>query len=200
MSGKISNIKSYYFQHTLLVLHEALAKNCSVDRGKHTWFYCSYVSSFLPTFCLLNSSCLTSNSIPIYTLMAEMKQWIHATASGYLSVSSLAHSHSVFSVKPHTLCSDCQGLTLPPLLISTVDTTYCNVVPNVCHKSNQFILCDISIQNFPIRGLGSIGGNVDEIEISTASLAQCPAQSHIHSSTSISREVNAGEGGDRGWT
>ena len=103
-----------------------------------------------------------------------------------------------FSAKPHTLWCYYHRVTLPPLLTSTVDTTHCNVVSNVCHKTNQFILCDIGIQNSP--SLGSIGGDVDEVEINATSLAQCPGQSHIHCSTSISREVNAGEGGDRGWT
>ena len=134
--------------------------------------------------CRLNSGWPTSNLL----------------ASGYLPASSLSDSHSVFSAKPHTLWCYYHGLTLPPLVTLTVDTTYCNVVPNVCHKTNQFTLCDIGIQRSSIWGLGSIGGNVDEIEISTASIAQCPAQSHIHSPASISREVNAGKSGDRGWT
>ena len=47
------------------------------------------------------------------------------------------------------------------------------------------MLCDTDVQNSPIWGLGSIGGNVDEVEISTVSTTQCPAYSHIHSSTDI---------------
>ena len=53
------------------------------------------------------------------------------------------------------------------------------------------------VQKSPIWGLGSIGGNIDEVEISTVSTTQCPAHSDIHSSTDIFREVNTGEGGDR---
>ena len=62
------------------------------------------------------------------------------------------------------------------------------------------MLCDTDVQNSPIWGLGSIGGNVDEVEISTVSTTQCPAYSHIHSSTDIFGEVNTGEGGGRGRT
>ena len=65
------------------------------------------------------------------------------------------------------------------------------------------MLCDTAIGDVhksPIWGLGSIGGNADEVEISTVSTTQCPAHSDIHSSTDIFREVNTGEGGDRGGT
>ena len=65
------------------------------------------------------------------------------------------------------------------------------------------MLCDIGsgdIQKSSIGGLWSIGGNVDEVEISTVSTTQCPAHSDIHSSTDISREVNTGKGGGRGGT
>ena len=65
------------------------------------------------------------------------------------------------------------------------------------------MLCDTGIgdvQKSPIWSLGSIGGNVDEVEISTVSTTQCPAHSDIHSSTDISREANKGEDGDRGRT
>ena len=34
------------------------------------------------------------------------------------------------------LRSDCQGLTLPPILTPTVDTTYCDVVFIACHESS----------------------------------------------------------------
>ena len=64
-------------------------------------------------------------------------------------------------------------------------------------------MCDIGIvdvQKSIIWGLGSIGGNADEVEISTVSITQCPIYSDIHSSIDISREVNTGEGGDRGGT
>ena len=94
-----------------------------------------------------------------------------------------------------TLRSNCQGLTLPSLLTATVDTTYCDVVLIACHETSQFKLCDTGIcdvQKSPIWGLRSIGGNVDEVEISTVSTTQCPAYSDIHSSTDISREVNTG--------
>ena len=65
------------------------------------------------------------------------------------------------------------------------------------------MLCDTGsgdVQKSPIWGLGSICGNVDEVEISTVSITQCPAQSDIHSSTNIFREVNTGEEGDTGGT
>jgi len=103
----------------------------------------------------------------------------------------------------HTLRFDCQGLTLTPLLTPTVDTTYCDVVLIDSHETSQFILCNIGsgdVQKSSIWSLGSISGNVDEVEISTFSTTQCPAHSDIHSSTDISREVNTGEGRDRGRT
>ena len=67
------------------------------------------------------------------------------------------------------------------------------------------MLCDTSsgdVQKSFIRGPGSIGGDADEVEISTISTTQCPAHGDIysHSSTDISREVNTGEGGDSGGT
>ena len=71
-----------------------------------------------------------------------------------------------------TLRSDCQGLTLPPLLTPTVSTIYCDIVLIACHETSQFMLCDTTsddVQKSPIRDLGSIGGNVDEVEISTVS-------------------------------
>ena len=61
------------------------------------------------------------------------------------------------------------------------------------------MLCDTGsgdIEKSTMWGLESIGGNVDEVEISTFSTTQCPAHSDIHSSTDISREANTGEGGD----
>ena len=57
------------------------------------------------------------------------------------------------------------------------------------------MLCDTGtsdVQNSPKRGLGSIGGNVDEVGISTVSTTQCPAHNDINSSTAIYREVNTG--------
>ena len=104
-----------------------------------------------------------------------------------------------------TLWSDCQGLTLPPHKTTTVHshTMYCNVVLVACHETSQLFLCDTGtgdVQKSPIWGLVSIGGNGDEVEISTVSTTQCPAHSEIHSSIDISREVNTGEGGDRGGT
>ena len=103
----------------------------------------------------------------------------------------------------YTLRSYCQGLTPIALQNPTVDTTYCDVVLIACHEASQFMLCDTGsgdVQKSPIWGLGSIGGNVDEVEISTASTTQCPAHSHIYSSTDISREINTGESSDRGGT
>ena len=72
-----------------------------------------------------------------------------------------------------------------------------------CDETSQFILCYTGIgdvQKSSIWGLGSIGGDVDEVEISTVSTTQCPAHSDIHSSIGIFREVNTGEDGDRGGT
>ena len=103
----------------------------------------------------------------------------------------------------NTLKSDCQGFTLPSFLTPTVDTTYCDVVLIACHETSQFILCDTGsgdVQKSPIWGLGSVGGNADEVEISTVSTTQCPAHSDIHSSTDISREVNRGQGRNRWGT
>ena len=56
----------------------------------------------------------------------------------------------------------------------------------------------IGVQNFVIWGLWSVGGNVDEVEISTVSTTQCPAHSNIHSSTDIFEKVNTGEIDSRG--
>ena len=56
------------------------------------------------------------------------------------------------------------------------------------------------VQKSSIWRLGSISGDVDEVEISTVSTTQCPAHSHIHNSTNVFRDVNTGEGGDRGGT
>ena len=76
-----------------------------------------------------------------------------------------------------TLRSDSQALTLLSLLTPTVDTTYCNVVLIVCHETSQFMLCDTAsgdVQKSPIWGLGSIGSDANEVEISTVSITQCP--------------------------
>ena len=65
------------------------------------------------------------------------------------------------------------------------------------------MLCDTAsgdVQKSPIWGLGSVGGDADQVEISTVSTTQCPAHSDIHSSTVIFREVNTGESGDRWGT
>ena len=64
------------------------------------------------------------------------------------------------------------------------------------------MLCDTGgdVQKSPIWRLGSIGGNADEVEISTVSTTQCPARSDIYSSTDIFREANTGKGGGRGGT
>ena len=56
------------------------------------------------------------------------------------------------------------------------------------------------VQKSLIWSLGSIGGNADEVEISTASTTQCPAHSDIQNSTDFFREVNTGDVGDRGGT
>ena len=109
----------------------------------------------------------------------------------------------IVSTAVHTLRPNCQRLTHTPFKIPTVDTTYCDVVLIACHETSQFILCDTTtgdVQKSPIWGLGSVGGDADEEEISTVSTTQCPAHSHIHSSTNIFREFSTGEGGDRGRT
>ena len=65
------------------------------------------------------------------------------------------------------------------------------------------MLCDTAsgdVQKSSIWGLGSVGGDVDEVEISTVSTTQCPAHSDIHSSTDISREFNTRESSDKGGT
>ena len=99
----------------------------------------------------------------------------------------------------HTLRSDCQGLTLPSLLIPTVDTMHCNVVFIVCMKTSQYMWqCDTGsgdVQKSTIWGLRSSGGNVDKIEISTVSTTECPVHGNIHNSTDIFREANTIEGG-----
>ena len=99
-----------------------------------------------------------------------------------------------------TLRSDCQRLALTSLLTPTVDTIYYDAVLIACYKTSQSMLCNTGsgdVQKSSIWALGSIGGNVDEVEISTVSTTQCPAHSDIHSSTDIFRKVNTREGGDR---
>ena len=52
----------------------------------------------------------------------------------------------------------------------------------------ELTLCDTTIgdvQKSMIWDLGCIGSNVNEVEISTISTTQCPAHSHIHTSTVI---------------
>ena len=89
-----------------------------------------------------------------------------------------------------------QGLTLIPLLTTGTGATYCDAILIAIHKTSQFVPCDIAssdVEKPPIRDLGSIGGNVDEVEISTVSTAQCPAHSHIDISIIMVREVMAGD-------
>ena len=103
----------------------------------------------------------------------------------------------------YTLKSDCQGFTLISLLTPTVDTTYCDGVLIACLKTSQFMLCNTGssdVKKSSIWGLRIVGGNVDEVEISTVSTTQCPAHSDIHSSTGIPRQANTGGDGDRGRT
>ena len=78
---------------------------------------------------------------------------------------------------------------------------HCDVVLIACHETSQFMLCDTGsgdVQKSSIWGLWSIGGDADEVEISTVSITQCPVHSDIHSSADIFRELNTGESGD-GW-
>ena len=96
--------------------------------------------------------------------------------------------------------SYCQGLTPIAFKIPTVDTSYCDTILIACHETSQCDTGSGDVQKSPIWGLGSIGGDADEVEISIVSTTQCPAHSDIHSSTEIFREVNTVEGGDRGGT
>ena len=123
-----------------------------------------------------------------------------AMISPTVNTVNMVHKLNSLQTVVYTLRSDCQRLALIPLLTPTVDTTYCDVVLIACHETSQFTLCHTGsgdVQKSSIWGLESIGGNVDEVEISTVSTTQCPAHSDIHSSTDIFREVNTGEGGDR---
>ena len=65
------------------------------------------------------------------------------------------------------------------------------------------MLCGASIhdvQQSPIWGLGSIGANADEEEISTVTSTQCPPHGDTYSSMDIFRKANTGEGGNRRGT
>ena len=148
----------------------------------------------------------TQNSIVHFSISSKvwMYHWIQLAF-----ILHFIHSHLTFQHAQNcklilislALRSDCQGFTLTPLLTSTVDTMYCDVVVIACHETSQFMLCNTGsgdVQKFPIWDLGSVGGNVDEVGISTVSTTQSPAHSDSHSSTDISRDVNTGEGGDRG--
>ena len=102
-----------------------------------------------------------------------------------------------------TLRINFQGLTLMSHKTTTVHcyTKYCNVVIITCHETSELTLCDTGIsdvQKSSIWGLGSISGNVDEVEISTVSTT--PAHSDTYSSTDSFNEVNTGKSGDRGRT
>ena len=65
------------------------------------------------------------------------------------------------------------------------------------------MLCDTGSGDFqksPIWGMGSNGGDGDEVKIDTVLTTLCPPHSGIYSSTDIFREFNTGEGRDRGGT
>ena len=65
------------------------------------------------------------------------------------------------------------------------------------------MLCDTGssdVQESSIWGLGIVGSDVDEVEISNVSITWCPVRSDTHSSNGVLREVNTGKGGDRGGT
>ena len=123
---------------------------------------------------------------------------------GPLDIPTRSKSNIIIAILLLALRSDHQGFTFTPLHTLTVDSMYCDVVLIVCQEASQFLLCDIAagcdVQNSPIWGLGRIGGNSDEVEISTVSITQCPAHSDIHSSTDISREANTRECWNRGET
>lgn len=92
----------------------------------------------------------------------------------------------------YTFRFDCQGLTLIPLKTPTDDTIYCYVVIIASRKTSHFMLCDIaSVQKSLVWGLGSVGDDVDKVGIC---ITPCPAQSNIHSSIDIFRDINTGEG------
>ena len=135
------------------------------------------------------------DSLQNYSFQLVLSHWFNTTYTlHYIVLRSIL-----------TLRSDCQGLTLPPHQTTTVwgHTTYCDVVLIACHETSQFILCDTGsgdVQKSSIWGLGSVGGDVDEVKISSASTIQCPAHSYIHSTTNIFRDVNTGESSDRGGT
>ena len=115
-------------------------------------------------------------------------------------VAPLLWHHNTSQENLFTLRSDYQRLALIPLQTPTVDTTYCDVVFIVRLKPCQFTLCNTGItdvQKSSIWGIRIIGGNVDEVDISTVSTTQCPAHSDTHNSIGILREVNTGE--DQGW-
>ena len=100
----------------------------------------------------------------------------------------------------HALRSDCQELTFTPFLTPTVNTTYCDVVLIICHETSQLDTACGDVQKSSIWDLGSIGGNVNEVGISTVFPTQCPVYNDVHSSTVIFTEVNTGESGDRWGT
>ena len=101
------------------------------------------------------------------------------------SLSSLIYAPNVSHTS--TLRSDCQGLTLSPLLTPTVNTMYCDVVLIACLKIRQSNTGSSAVQMSSIWGLGIIG-NVDEVEICTLSNTQWPAHSDIHIAPLVSSE------------
>ena len=109
-------------------------------------------------------------------------------------------NHPCYAMLIQTLTSNFPRLTLNTLLIPTVDTTYSDVVLIVCHETSYCDTRRSDVQRSSIWGLGSIGVNVNEVEIGSVSSTQCPVYSDNLSSTDIFCELNTREGRDRGWT
>ena len=139
----------------------------------------------------------------IQLLMLLSQKYLYSFYT-YILCMTLYSTNAYYNLmdKVPTLWTDYHGLTLTAHQTTTVycHTTYCNVVLIVCLKASQFTLHDTDIsdvQKSSIWGLGTIGGNGDEVEISTVSTTQCPVHSDIHSSITIFSEVNTREAGDR---
>ena len=150
-----------------------------------------------------------NNSCPIGSILGIQNGHISNSQVANFSVRFFYNLHTlslnkslcyVYIVLIQTLRCNCQGLTLIALLIPTVDTTYSDVVFIVCHKASYCDTIRSDVQRSSIWGLGSIAGNVNEVEISTVYTTQFPVYSDNLSSTDIFCEVNTGEGRDRGWT
>ena len=101
----------------------------------------------------------------------------------------------VLNLSIYTLKSNCPGFVHSPSLSDHHSLHYSLWrVLTAWSKTSQFILFDTGsgdVQKSPMWCLRSIGGNADEVEISTISTI------NIYSSISIVRWVNTGEGEER---